>query len=154
MQNYRNVVKRCRFEPNCDVLLRRIVLQLLKEFSLKGDEALFSLRKENPMSHASWIPPTVGVWKLNINASWLDNVGASGIGWVVLDLLRSHLCGLHARLVKGLKFMFSQFPSDIPFLFVAEFDCFDHVSVIGLSVVNLYKMSNFVAKIVYLLHLV
>ncbi|KAL4036922.1 hypothetical protein IC575_000500 [Cucumis melo] len=122
------------FEPNCDVLLRRIVLQLLKEFSLKGDEALFSLRKENPMSHASWIPPTVGVWKLNINASWLDNVGASGIGWVVLDLLRSHLCGLHARLVKGLKFMFSQFPSDIPFLFVAEFDCFDHVSVIGLSV--------------------
>ncbi|TYK21623.1 DDB1- and CUL4-associated factor 13 [Cucumis melo var. makuwa] len=108
---------RPRFEPNCDVLLRRIVLQLLKEFSLKGDEAPFSLRKENPMSHASWIPPTVGVWKLNINASWLDNVGASGVGWVVLDLL-----------------------SDIPFLFVAEFDCFDHVSVIGLSVVNLYKM--------------
>lgn len=30
---------------------------------------------------------------------------------------------------------------------MAEFDCFDHVSVIGLSVVNLYKMSNFVAKI-------
>lgn len=110
MQNYKNVVKRCRFEPNCDVLLRRIVLQLLKEFSLKGDEAPFSLRKENPMSHASWIPPTVGVWKLNINASWLDNVGASGVGWVVLDLLRSLIsAGCIPVLSKGSSLCFLNF---------------------------------------------
>lgn len=63
----------------------RIIHNIYEECKEKEKNHLNSAADESHLSHHQWKPPEHNSWKLNPDASWFEDKGVGGLGWIVRD---------------------------------------------------------------------
>lgn len=119
-----------------------------------------SLPSDSQASHESWSPPPLGVWKLNVDAAWREDLGFSGIGWSICDFSGCLICAGRKKckhqwqiksleafaILEGLKGL-KKYLKIPPFPLMTESDSSAAIKMLNKEDVDLTEVSNIVASI-------
>lgn len=94
--NYRNLIKQNPNKPDPNSIIRSV-----KAF-WEGRSYLSAVNKEPSRFKSSlsqsWSFPPRNFWKINTDASWSEDKGIGGIGWIARDSLGSFICAGFKRM--------------------------------------------------------
>ncbi|XP_022148549.1 uncharacterized protein LOC111017181 [Momordica charantia] len=137
---YRNQIVHSTIEQPCSQKIRAFTESKIYEFTTNLGGNL-NMEDKNLPRTVGWTPPAQHLWKLNVDATWMDSLHAGGLGWIVRDSEGRFI------MAECLKALSQSLTLEAGIKIEMESDCLEVVNIINKSSMVLTEVSLIVEDI-------